>query len=274
MLDHPNYTAMGAVGPDLFFFLPDFRDQEGIAVSSVLVKVLEFVEGLYDALDPYVAKYEKYLGPIGEDTAEELSRLTGGLSESVGNIAGELSSILITALEDFATGQRDWWSFFSLGLNKGHDEQAYFWSDMLHYRQTGQFATKLLANASKTADDALIAYSLGYLSHIATDTVAHGLVNQIAGGPFRLHWQRHHLVENHADCFWYLRDPEETAPRRIGGYNQLTESALYYDIAFDETDMGPVSRPALPAATRCATTGCASASWTLTRSCPRTWPRC
>jgi hypothetical protein len=26
------------------------------------------------------------------------------------------------------------------------------------------------------------------------------------GGPFRTHWQRHHLVENHMDCYWYLLD--------------------------------------------------------------------
>lgn len=32
------------------------------------------------------------------DTEEEISRLTGGLSEVVSNVAGELGSILITAL--------------------------------------------------------------------------------------------------------------------------------------------------------------------------------
>src|SRR5262249_55563244 len=69
--------------------------------------------------------------------------------------------------------------------------------------------------------------ALGYLSHVASDTVAHAFVNQVAGGPFRVHWQRHHLVENHADAQWYLNDPDPTAPRSNGGYDQLTESALY-----------------------------------------------
>src|SRR5262249_50946666 len=132
----PNYASLGAIGPDLFFFLPDFRDEAGIQLSSVLVKVLEFIEGVYEALDPYISKYEHYLGPISENLGEEMSRLTGGLSEIVGDIAGELSGILITALEDFVVNQADWWSFFSLGLNKGYDDQAYFWSDMLHYRET------------------------------------------------------------------------------------------------------------------------------------------
>src|SRR5919204_3160869 len=97
MREHDNFAALGAHGPDLFFLLPDFRDVDGIPVSSVLIFILDFLEGLYDALDPYISKYEHYLGPISEDTAEEMSRLTGGLSEVVGDISGELSSLLITA---------------------------------------------------------------------------------------------------------------------------------------------------------------------------------
>src|SRR5215831_4457890 len=147
MSEHDNFAAMGALGPDIFFFLPDFRDEGGISVSNVLIFILDFLEGLYDAIDPYISKWEHYLGPISEDTAEEMSRLTGGLSETVGDISGELSGILVTALEDFVVQQEDWWSFFSLGLNKGYDEKAYFWSDMLHYRDTGQFARAIWKNA-------------------------------------------------------------------------------------------------------------------------------
>lgn len=244
MQDHRNYASLGAIGPDLFFFLPDFRDEHGISISSVLVTVLNFLEGLYAAVDPYITKYEKYLGPISEDTAEEMSRLTGGLSEIVGDISGELSSILITALEDFVTGQKDWWEFFSLGLNKGFDDQAYFWSDMLHYRETGSFARAILKNARASKDDGAIAYALGYITHIATDVTGHAFVNSISGGPFRLHWQRHHLVENHMDAFWYLNDPG--SPKSGDKYPQLSESALYFDIAFDEETNGTVSRPSYP----------------------------
>src|SRR5947209_20426960 len=76
MRDNPNFAAVGAMGPDLFFFLPDFRDQFGISVSNVLIFILKFVEGIYEALDPYISKWEHYLGPISEDTAEEISLLT------------------------------------------------------------------------------------------------------------------------------------------------------------------------------------------------------
>lgn len=247
MKDHPNFASLGAIGPDLFFFLPDFRDQGHIEVSSILVVILRFLEGLYATLDPFISKYEKYLGPVGEDTGEEISRLTGGLSETVGKIAGELSSILITALEDFVTKQGDIFAFFSLGHNKGLDEQAFLWSDMLHYRKTGQFGRSLWTRANAIKDpvaaDQTRAYVLGYLTHLATDVTGHALVNSIAGGPFRLHWQRHHLVENHMDAFWYLADPAK--PGAGNQYPQFTESALYYDISFNESG-NPVPRPPYP----------------------------
>jgi hypothetical protein len=243
MQGKPNYTATGAIGPDLFFFLPDFRDEHGVITSSVLIRILEFLDDLYSKLDPYISKYEHYLGPISEDTAEEMSRLTGGLSEIVGDISGELSGILITALEDFVTQQRDWWEFFSLGLNKGYDDQAYFWSDMLHYRDTGIFGRALWQAADTVQDDGARAYALGYLTHIATDVTGHAFVNSISGGPFRQHWQRHHLVENHMDAYWYLRDP--LRPGFNGQYPQWTESALYFDIAF-KADGGVVARPPYP----------------------------
>jgi hypothetical protein len=244
MEQHDNFAALGAHGPDLFFMLPDFRDQDGIRVSSVLIFILDFVEKVYDALDPYVSKWEKYLGPISEDTAEEISRLTGGLSETFGDIGGELSAILTTALEDFVTQQGDLWEFFSLGLNKGYDDQSYFWSDIGHYRRTGAFGRTLWELADgEGGSDSLRAYALGYLTHLGADTTAHSFVNTISGGPFRTHWQRHHLVENHMDALWYLQDP--LGPRTADQYPQFTESALYYDLAFDD-DGGMVPRPSYP----------------------------
>ena len=244
MREHDNFAALGAHGPDLFFLLPDFRDEGPISVSNVLIFVLDFLEGIYDAIDPYVSKWEHYLGPISEDTAEELSRLTGGLSETVSDIAGELSGILTTALEDLVTQQFDLWEFFSLGLNKGFDDQSFFWSDIGHYRRTGAFGRALWEHANgDMADDGLRAYALGYMTHLGTDTTAHSFVNTICGGPFRTHWQRHHLVENHMDALWYLED--DLGPRSGDQYPQFTESALYYDLAFGD-DGGVVPRPSYP----------------------------
>jgi hypothetical protein len=244
MHEHDNFAALGALGPDLFFLLPDFRNEGGISISNVLIFILNFLEGLYDALDPYISKWEHYLGPISEDTAEEISRLTGGLSETLGDIGGELSGILTTALEDLVTSQADLWSFFSLGHNKGFDDQAFFWSDIGHYRRTGAFGRALWEHADgDMSDDGLRAYALGYISHLGTDTAGHSFVNSICGGPFRTHWQRHHLVENHMDALWYLQD--DLGPRSGDQYPQVTESALYYDIAFGDNN-NVVARPSYP----------------------------
>jgi hypothetical protein len=251
MKAHANFASLGAIGPDLFFFLPDFRDigvgPGSIPTSSVLVEFTHFLMKVYDALDPYIEKYEKYLGPLVQNLDEEISRLTGGMSELVSGLVNDLLAILITLIEDFATQNWDLFTFFSLGLNKGWDEQAFLWSDMLHYRRTGQFGRALytLAQQLEGEDrDKASAYALGYLTHIGTDVTGHGLVNEIAGGPFRLHWQRHHLVENHMDAFWYLKDP--LRPGNASQYGQLTESALYYDIAFNEEGGAAIPRPAYP----------------------------
>jgi hypothetical protein len=115
---------------------------------------------------------------------------------------------------------------------------------MGHYRRTGAFGRALWDHAEAANDDGLRAFALGYLSHIGTDTTGHSFVNTICGGPFRTHWQRHHLVENHMDALWYLDD--DTGPRSGDQYPQLTESALYYDLAFDERDETAVPRPSYP----------------------------
>jgi hypothetical protein len=248
MQSHPNFASLGAIGPDLFFFLPDFRnvtvDCVSIDISSILITVLDFLETLYADIDPFITKYQQYLGPISENEAQLMSMATGGLSETVSTILGELINILISGLEVYVTGLNDWWKYFSLGLDKGFDEQAFFWSDMLHYRATGRFAQNLWKRSNASGDDAMRAYALGYITHVATDVAGHPFVNSIVGGPYRLHWQRHHLVENHMDSLWYLNDP--LSPQSGSDYPQLTESALYYDIAFATGTGNPVPRPPYP----------------------------
>lgn len=247
MQSHPNFAALGAIGPDLFFFLPDFRNAKvgctSINISSILITVLDLLEELYSLIDPFITKWEQYLGPITENIAEEMSQLTGGLSETVGTITGELTNILITGLETYVVGLNDWWEYFSLGLDKGFDDQSFLWSDMLHYRASGRFAQNLWKNANASGSDPVRAYALGYITHIATDVTGHPFVNSIVGGPFRLHWQRHHLVENHMDALWYLND--SFSPKNGDNYPQFTESALYYDIAFNP-DGSSIPRPPYP----------------------------
>ncbi|HTD98000.1 MAG TPA: zinc dependent phospholipase C family protein [Mucilaginibacter sp.] len=241
--DNPNYYAMGAVGPDLFYFLPDFRPKFGLPMVE-LIKIIEFLDDVYAKLDDWIlSKWEHYFGPVSENLDEAMSRLTGDLSSVVADIMGSLSSILMQAVIDVAAERKDWFGIFSLGHNFGIDDKDFFWADMLHYRKTSTFANNLwklaedLANSGEEDaalwSDRLKAYALGYMSHVATDVTGHAFINTKAGGPYRCHWQRHHLVETHLDTKTYnIKHGMEAI------YNQYTESAVHYRFAFND-DGGP-----------------------------------
>lgn len=241
--DHPNYYALGAVGPDLFYFLPDFRPKFGLPMVE-LIKIVEFLDELYAKLDDWIlSKWEHYFGPVSENLDEAISRLTGDLSSVVADIMGSLSSILMQAIIDVAAERKDWFGIFSLGHNFGIDDKDFFWADMLHYRKTSSFANNLWKLAQEVAnngdEDAVLwskrlkAYALGYMSHVATDITGHSFINTKAGGPYRCHWQRHHLVETHTDTKTYnIKHGAEAI------YNQYTESAVHYRFAFSD-DGGP-----------------------------------
>src|SRR6516162_3953985 len=51
--DNPGYVALGAIGPDIFFLLPDFKPP----VGNMLWKLANTIEQLYTAWD------DTFLGP-------------------------------------------------------------------------------------------------------------------------------------------------------------------------------------------------------------------
>ena len=65
-----------------------------------------------------------------------------------------------------------------------------------------------------------LAFALGYIMHVGTDTIAHSFVNEQCGGPYRDHPTRHHLIENHIDAWNYAQsgagrhDPRPTRGAR------------------------------------------------------------
>ncbi|SRR6266568_1678897 len=263
IVSRKSYYALGAIGPDLFFFLPDFRREADQTISNPLLGIVNWLDNFYDRLDTVLTLLESTFGPLGEDTDEMISRLTGDVSTAIKNVMAELSSILILSLEDIAAESRDWFELFSLGLDRGFDNQDFEWSDMLHYRSPSEFALALWEtatrdraraeddlkaagdeNAKRTANDEIEwatrkqAYALGYMTHIATDVAGHGFVNEKSGGPFRTHWQRHHLVENHMDADAFSVDH---GSQRL--YRMLTESALHYRIAFLDDGDNPQALP-------------------------------
>jgi hypothetical protein len=182
------------------------------------------------------------MGPVSEDFEELISRLTGDLSSVVGEIVGSIGSIFTQLIINYIAYSEDWWKFTSLGHNAGIDNKDFFWADMLHYRKTATYAHVLWQKAEEETDpvwkDRLRAYALGYMTHVGTDTTGHAFVNAKAGGSFRLHWQRHHLVESHVDTrTYFVKHGSDTL------YNDFTKSAFHYRFAFKDDGSPARDRP-------------------------------
>ena len=230
--NNPAYTALGAIGPDIFFLLPDFKPP----VGNMLWKLAGAIKDIYTWWDDnFLGPYESAMGPIGNNLQDELNALSGGLKDQIEAIFGQAFSFLTDTILKLILQQYDFFGLLSSGVPTGYDEQTFFWSDMLHYRETYRFGATLWQRAQDAAlyPDAAArerfqAFALGWMSHLATDVTGHAFVNQKAGGPYRLHWQRHHLVENHMDALVYNTDH---GAQPI--YQTMSNSALHLWLAFN-----------------------------------------
>jgi hypothetical protein len=230
--DNPAYAALGAIGPDIFFLLPDFKPPYGQMIWKLANEIIELYT-FWD--DNFLGPFESAIGPIQNNANDEINALTGGLQASLEGIFGQAFSALEEFILKQIVKQYDLFGILSSGVPSGFDEQTFFWSDMLHYRETSHVAAKLWQRASDpsiTTDPTdrtrFQAFALGWMSHVATDVTGHAFVNQKVGSPYRLHWQRHHLVENHMDAQVYAADH---ASQSI--YDQMSNSALHLWVAFN-----------------------------------------
>ena len=186
--NNPTYVALGAIGPDIFFLLPDFKPP----VGNMLWKLASEIRELYTWWDDhFLGPYESAIGPISENLNDEINALSGGLKDTIETIFNEAFSFLKDEILKLILQQYDFFGLLSSGMSGGFDEQTFFWSDMLHYRATYRFGAELWKRASAEADPILRgrfqAFALGWISHLATDVTGHAFVNEKAGGPYRLH---------------------------------------------------------------------------------------
>jgi hypothetical protein len=241
---YPAFTALGAIGPDIFFLLPDFMPGGG----QMMWGAAQVVKKLYDELDPWIAAYTDQFTAINANSSDILDNFTGGLSSTLANTISGAMGVIRNGLIVAASTQYDVLGLLSSGVPKGYDEQAFFWSDMLHYRKTYEFASYLWDAATALGDERYQAFAMGWMTHLAADVTGHCFVNQKCGGPYRLHWQRHHLVENHMDAHVY-----DSEYRDKPCYQDITRAAMHLWIAFDDTvpsqshtnflDFSPDDRP-------------------------------
>lgn len=213
MFNNRQHAMLGAVGPDLFFFAPDY---EIVDKLFILYKNFEKVIDLYnDIVQPFRDIRDAVVEPV-EDAVETLAPSTVALIRAAveeiketadlfkstietGIFAGVVSGVnILTDAAGVARASGELFDQFIPPMQHNKSEKEWYWFDMLHYRNTGEFGKNLISIA-QNGTERQRAYAFGYMSHITTDLVGHAFVNQIVGGPYRLHSQRHVVVENFMD---------------------------------------------------------------------------
>lgn len=199
------YLFIGCHGPDPFFFntkdlnpalgkfveihndLVDFlRDFEKTLLSAVPQPVLDALEG-----------FEELANEVIEDSAllSEIKQTFDDLNQLLTGFGALLTEALKKYVSDF-----NLFDIISHPYRDGAAEGDWWWFDAMHYRKTGKFAEAML-EATRDMSSPHHLYALGYLTHVAADTVGHAYVNLYCGGPYRSQAQRHKTGENFQDVF-------------------------------------------------------------------------
>jgi hypothetical protein len=283
------FTAVGAIGPDLFYFSQDYNgeplgplsDELMLSLATYyffdaakeddwepLLIILDQVDATMAALIRFLIKLQKIwqrfldgwnatIGPIVEDIANLADSLTGGLLSEFGVVLKELQLALKTIAEEELLTFADIFNKFNTCVQKGFDEKLFLWSDMSHYRRPSALCQAFVKQADELAkagqtdqSEQFLAFALGYITHLGTDTVAHSFVNEQCGGPFRNHPQRHHLIENHIDAWNYnqTKPGGKIAPDPWGysdTYPDISMSALWFLVQMTPDNPKGEQRPDL-----------------------------
>ncbi|HSF38532.1 MAG TPA: zinc dependent phospholipase C family protein [Thermoanaerobaculia bacterium] len=237
-------AMLGAVGPDLFFFAPDYPAMQPIiTLYTNYKKVLDLWEGL---IAPIKQINEQFIEPveeavkdaIAEDAINLIEHALQELKETAGLFASAVRTGLLAGVVEGVDNVFDpngvpliqsfFNTMFTPSLQNNAPVNQWFWFDMLHYRRTGRFARRLVENATT---DRQKAYALGYLSHVAADVTGHAYVNQIVGAPYRRNVQRHVTSENFMDTWAFDHYFGESVSSTLLQRLALTDDSCTDDIA-------------------------------------------
>jgi Zinc dependent phospholipase C len=253
-------AMLGAIGPDLFFFAPDYDPMKLIIrfyrnLEKVLAVFNRVMAPIRTINEKVIEPTEQFVKSLGGDTVKLIEYSLKEVRELAALFKSTLQTAIFTGVITGVDTITDigfpkastmfYDKFFTPGVQKNEAISQWYWFDVLHYRQTGEFAQNLVANA-KTASAR--AYAYGYLSHIATDVVGHPFVNQVVGAPYRLNVQRHVTVENFIDCWKFNKDFGESVSATLLTRLGLTKSipdelAMLMHTAFKKTYTNPRNRP-------------------------------
>ena len=226
-------------------------------VDTTLTQFIRFLIKLQKIWNDFVEVWNKTIGPLVDTASELLDDLTGGLlNEFKGVLEQLLDAIEVIGVEELSTFV-DLWGAMNTVVAKGYPEANFLWSDMTHYRRTGATCQALVRQAESLRDgtddgeerfEQFLAYAMGWIVHVGTDTIAHSFVNEQCGGPYRTHPTRHHLIENHIDCWNYQQSGAGgTIPADPWGktddYPELSSSALWFEVQMTPDEPNGAQRP-------------------------------
>ena len=241
---------LGAIGPDLLFWAPDYDFVQGL--RNLLVPFKDLKKAIGDIEDVVEAISEGFenvinlpkdivLGKLRQSpirlvsdmaiAASKLDEFMNKAKENLGDNFDAIKSEFLPAIclhglgmdagkETFTIARSVFQGQFGSGNQIGKEEQDWYWFDMLHYRKTGDFTKKLIENAEASNNDELKAYAYAYVTHYVADTVGHPFVNTISGSPFRIAAQRHAVIENYMDQYeWNSRYKNNIRNEMYGSFD-------------------------------------------------------
>ena len=178
------YAAVGAIGPDLFFFSQDWSNDIlgprsdlimlGLAsyyyfdaaaeddwepllvilaeVDSTMAGILRFLIKLNKIWQDFVKGWNATIGPFVDAVGDLVDDLTGGILSSAKTVLEEFLLAVKNLGEEWITDYAGIWDMMNTVVQKGYPEENFLWSDMLHYRRTSAMCQALVAQAEKYHD--------------------------------------------------------------------------------------------------------------------------
>jgi hypothetical protein len=215
------YLHLGCQGPDFLFFNTKDMHPALHDLVTTYFDVYDFIENFkrdllavvpQPVLDALAAFDEAANAVVtSSSTLTELEQLFGDMQQVVDGMSATLLEAVKRYVSEFNLFELISHPYrdgvpkgphppgFDVAAQRATDTNEWWWFDAMHYRKTGKLAQHLLQKT--TPNSPLHLYAIGYLTHVAADTVGHPYVNSISGGPYRSHAQRHKGSENYQDVF-------------------------------------------------------------------------
>jgi len=216
-------AVMGSIGPDIFFWGPDYEAVKKIyrlyenwkKLSDIYHKIVDPIEAVIDAVGEPVEEAVETLAPntvqMIRHLLEEIDETADLFKSALGTnlFAGVIQGAdILTDAAGLSSLSQEFFKMFEPKYHLNEDEKSWYWFEMLHYRRTGDFAANLV-NGSSNRTERQKAFAFGYLSHIATDITGHPFINKVCGTSYRRNVQRHVTSENFMDVWKFKNNYNE-----------------------------------------------------------------